>query len=174
MDFLRILTLSLVLISGSLWPCNQSLANPGHIPLQKAPAKEMKNISTDEMMKSYLEMSSFRHQILSENVANANTPGYKANEVAAPSTYKELVVDSNSSKKVRMNVTSSNHLIGKNKERGKFSSQKLQNPYETKPNGNNVSLQQQMLLMAENKQDYNLALKNYASSNSLISTVLGK
>ena len=136
--------------------------------------RENRKYTTNELMKAYLERSSFTHKILSENVANVNTPGYKANDVASARDYETLISNKTRGRKVRMVRTSKNHLAGSRGDSGNILSEKLKDPYEVKPNGNNVSIAQQMTKLSQNQQDYNAAVKSYATTNALISTVLGK
>jgi len=146
----------------------------GHISLHKADVRETKKHRTNDLFKSYLELSSFRHKTLAQNVANVNTPGYKADEVGMPEGHDGLVGRGKTSRKITMARTSSQHISGNKDSNGKFSSQKLKDPYEIKKNGNNVSMGQQMTKIAQNKNDYNVAVKGYATLNSLYGTVIGK
>lgn len=144
------------------------------LPLRKTEAQEEKNYPTNELLKSALELSSFRHKVLSQNMANVNTPGYKADEVDTPTRYEDLTGKGKASKRIRLAKTASKHLDGEQKASGKYNSHKLKDPYEIKPNGNNVSLPQQMTKLSQNQQEYGAALKSYGATNDLISTVLGK
>jgi flagellar basal-body rod protein FlgB len=145
-----------------------------HIPLHKQSVRETKKHRTNDLFKSYLELSSFRHKTLAQNVANVNTPGYKADEVGMPEGYDGLIGRGKTSRKITMAKTSSKHISGNKDSSGKFSSHKLKDPYEIKKNGNNVSMGQQMTKIAQNKNDYNVAVKGYATLNSLYGTVIGK
>jgi len=146
-----------------------------HISMKKSDnSDDTNNTTTNELMKSYLELTSFRHKVLSQNLANVNTPGYKAEEVDAPKEYSDLTGKGKAARGVRLARTADNHIDGGQKSGGKFSSHKLKDPYEVKPNGNNVSLAQQMTKVSQNQQDYNAAVKGYAVMNSLVSAVLGK
>lgn len=146
----------------------------GHITLHKPNVREAKKHRTNDLFKSYLELSSFRHKTLAQNVANVNTPGYKADEVAMPDEYNGIVGRGKTSRKITMTRTSSKHISGSNGSNGRFSSEKLKDPYEIKKNGNNVSMSQQMTKIAQNRNDYNAAVKGYATLNSLYGTVVGK
>ena len=148
--------------------------NKQRIALVAPQQHDIKKLPTNDLFKSYLEASSFRNKILSQNVANINTPSYKADEVAMPSSIEELVGEGKTTHKVRMNVTSRKHLGGAAGAEGKFSSHKLKDPDEVKKNGNNVSMRQQMTKLAQNKTDYSAAVKAYATINSLYSSVIGK
>lgn len=144
------------------------------IKLTSPEDREFKNYTTNELFAAYLERSAFRHKVLSENMANVNTPGYKADEVAEAQDYEDLVGDSNSSTNFGMKRTNKLHLSSKRKSSDKITRKKLKNPYEIKPNGNNVSIAQQMTKLSQNQQDYNAVLKSYATTNAMISAVLGK
>jgi flagellar basal-body rod protein FlgB len=152
----------------------QASGKASHIPLTKPGRQEYNKHQTNELFKSYLEASSFRHKILSQNIANVNTPGYKANEVEMPDTFDDLNPNNTSVKKVRMATTSRNHIVPNRSRERRFSSHKIKNPDEIKKNGNNVSLRQQMTKLSQNKNDYAAVMKTYAATNSLFSAVIGK
>jgi flagellar basal-body rod protein FlgB len=153
--------------------CNVYGAN--HIAMKKSDNSDNgKNTTTNELMKSYLELTAFKHKILSENLANVNTPGYKAEDVDSPKDYSDLTGKGRSNRALKLVITSDNHIADTKRSSGKLSSHKLKDPYEVKPNGNNVSLAQQMTKLSQNQQDYNAAVKGYAVMNSLVSAVLGK
>lgn len=134
-----------------------------------------KKATTNDLLSSHLNLVSFRHKILSENIANLNTPGYKADEVAMPTTLEELEVGSNKGhKKIALKITSQRHMPGHYSSNSKFASHKLKDPLEIKKNGNNVSLAQQVNKVSQNQTAYDTGLKISASTNSLISTILEK
>jgi flagellar basal-body rod protein FlgB len=153
--------------------CNVYGAN--HIAMKKSDnSDDEKNTTTNDLMKSYLELTAFKHKVLSENIANINTPGYKAEDVDNPKDYSDLSEKGRSNRVLKLARTSDNHIADTKRSSGKLSSHKLKDPYEVKPNGNNVSLAQQMTKLSQNQQDYNAAVKGYAVMNSLVSAVLGK
>jgi flagellar basal-body rod protein FlgB len=172
---LRQLIILFFLVSSALQLIKTSYASgPARLSLEKPELRETKKHQTNDLFKSYLEVSSLRHKVLSQNIANLNTPGYKADEVDIPTKYDELIGDKKKIKRVRMVTTSKTHIIGSSNASSKFTSHKLRDPYEIKPNGNNVSLAQQMTKLSQNQQDYNAALKGYTATNGLLSATLGK
>ena len=70
--------------------CSGYASTTGHIPLFKTGTRESKKHTTNDLFKSYLELSSFRHKVLSQNISNVNTPGYKADEVTMPDDFDGL------------------------------------------------------------------------------------
>ncbi len=146
----------------------------GHKSLYKAAARDKRTYTTNQLLKAYLERSAFKHKVLSQNMANVNTPGYKANDVIEVADYDDLMDNSAKIRRVSISRTSSKHLFGTHGSESKIATEKLKNPYEIKPNGNNVSIAQQMTKLSQNQQDYNAAVKAYSTTNSLFSTILGK
>lgn len=131
--------------------------------------------NTKTMLRSYLNLNSFRHKVFAQNIANVNTPGYKADEVPMPKNMLGLKgINHMHNKKIRLARTSEKHISGINDQNNYYNTQKLQDPDEIKPNGNNVSLQQQVTKMSQNKTDYDTALHAYQGINSLYSIILGK
>lgn len=166
--------LILIILSLFLSVSTEAKQQAKHITLYKPDVRESKKYRTSDLFKSYLELSAFRHKTLAQNVANVNTPGYKADEVKMPDDFNDLLGKERTSKKVTLARTSSKHISGNNESDKKFSSHKLKDPYEIKKNGNNVSMAQQMSKISQNKNDYNIAVKGYATLNSLYGTVVGK
>lgn len=172
--YLRYSFSMLAIIIFSLLMMNSAMAAKKHITLYKPDVRENKKYQTNDLFKSYMELSSFRHETLAKNVANINTPGYKADEVYMPDEYDDLAGKGKKSRRVNLAKTSSGHIAGSKGGDGRFQSEKLQDPYEVKANGNNVSMAQQMGKISENRNDYNMVMKGYSTLNSLYGTVLGK
>lgn len=128
--------------------------------------------TTQQLLNSYLELTALRHKILSENVANLNTPNYKANEVEMPKDCNALT-EGNRYRNVTLKITSNKHIQNL-RNQSKFVIDKLKDPYEIKPNGNNVSLPQQMTKLSQNQISYDATLKAHSALNGLIPAVLGK
>ncbi len=109
---------------------------------------------------------SARQQILSQNIANVNTPHYKAKDLLiknSPNTrYKKL-------KNFKLTTTSSKHFAGKRYLNNKLIKVKT---FESKPNGNNVSIEEELPKLSQNTNDYNSTLKIYSTLNNLISMTI--
>ena len=89
-----------------------------------------------------------RQAVVAENVANANTPGYRAKDVSAFSTVLE-------STKLDLAASSANHLVASaGREFGVDSAR--QTPWDVTHSGNSVSLEQEMLKAGEISRDYAL------------------
>ena len=168
---MRVLAVILILLINISF--SNAKADAKQIALVKPEQKQDKLLSTNDLFKSYLELSAFKNKVISQNLANINTPGYKADEVEMPTNLNDLA-SGRSARKVKLSRTSDKHINGNKNGDSKFASRKLKDPDEIKKNGNNVSLRQQMTKLSQNKTDYAAAVKGYATINSLFSTVVGK
>jgi len=109
-------------------------------------------MSGDNLMRLLTQKMNYLNQrssVLSENVANANTPAYKAKDLT-PFTFGDALNQS-----FGMNVTDPKHLIpasmaGVNNKTMKTKS------FETVPSGNSVDLEQQMMQVSETSVNYQL------------------
>ncbi|WP_019996962.1 flagellar basal body rod protein FlgB [Aureimonas ureilytica] len=89
-----------------------------------------------------------RQAVVAENVANANTPGYRAKDVSAFSTVLETT-------KLDLAASSANHLVASaGREFGVDAAR--QTPWDVTHSGNSVSLEQEMLKAGEISRDYAL------------------
>jgi flagellar basal-body rod protein FlgB len=125
------------------------------------------------MLRTRLEWSQARQKVLAENVANADTPEYKARDLVplkfeAPSEAAPAPVAT-----VTLTRTESGHMTGFGAEPTPFRTDSKNN-YEVRPTGNAVNLEDQMMKVAANQMDYQAATAIYTRSLKLIKTALGK
>lgn len=92
---------------------------------------------------------SVRQSAVAGNVANANTPGYKAQDVAGFETALDSV-------RVEMTATNGKHLsLGETRRTGSTETQE-QTEWETTHSGNSVSLEQELIKAGEINRTYRL------------------
>jgi len=111
-----------------------------------------------------------RSVVLSENIANADTPRYR------PSDLKEIdfgSVMSAAQNKPRINqvATDSAH-IGANPKVGESKSARLKDVYEIAPAENSVILEQQLFKAQEIMADYNMMTNLYRKNIGMIKMVV--
>jgi flagellar basal-body rod protein FlgB len=107
---------------------------------------------------------SVRQAAVAQNVANANTPGYKGLEVAPFSD----VFDSAG---LQMTVTQPDHLTPNSFELASYV-EKDSTPWEVTYSGNSVSLEQEMLNANEVNRDYSLNMATMKAFNQMMSMSL--
>ena len=116
------------------------------------------------MAQALAAQSGARMAVIAENVANADTPGYKAKDVPAFSeVYEAGGLD--------MRATRPGHLVG-------HAAANLPNPdlvrgHES-PNGNSVSLDAEMVKSVEARQSHEMALAIYRATSDVVRASLGR
>ncbi|GLQ24362.1 flagellar biosynthesis protein FlgB [Algimonas ampicilliniresistens] len=96
-----------------------------------------------------------RHALISQNIANADTPGYKAKDIADFSAVlKAQAMGQGEASLDPMAV--------------------IERPTVGSPNGNSVSLEEELMRGAAAKQDHQLAISMYRSTLGLMKTAVGK
>ena len=120
-------------------------------------------------LKSKMHWHQSRQGVLSENVANADTPGYRARDMKPFDVDK---LDNTGSAGLSTAITQKNHLAGfmtaSSNKNTKLDS------FEITPDGNSVSLEEQMMMVTANQMDYQAATSLYTKSIGLIRIALGK
>ena len=109
------------------------------------------------MMAGKMKWLSSRQSVLSQNIANADTPKYR------PLDLKEIDFrkpDAGSTFHVELTRTHESH-IGRSGEQQDFRSDRQKETYETLPTGNAVVLEEQLMKVAQNKHDYELMTQLY-------------
>jgi flagellar basal-body rod protein FlgB len=108
-----------------------------------------------------------RQRVLAENIANADTPRYRARDLAPPTFTGALQRVS-----FAMTRTDPGH-IEPSSGSAQFDDDRSAH-YETRPRGTAVSHEEEMLKLAGNQADYDAVTSIYTHSLSLIKTAVGK
>jgi flagellar basal-body rod protein FlgB len=120
------------------------------------------------MLRSRMQWHQERQKVLSENVANADTPKFRPRDLK-PLDFGSQVQQAG---QVRIASTDPAHITGANAT-GPFASAQ-NNKYDVRPAGNAVSLEEEMMKVAANQMDYQAATSLYSRSMGLFRTALGK
>jgi flagellar basal-body rod protein FlgB len=124
------------------------------------------------MLRSRLEWAQERQRVLSENVANSDTPNYRARDLKALKFDDPTQIAASAVSSVSLARTESGHIGGMHVSGSAFRSEK--GNYEVRPGGNSVSLEEEMMKVAANQMDYQAATALYARSLNLLKIALGK
>jgi len=109
-----------------------------------------------------------RQAVLAQNVANANTPGYKAKDLA-PFSFSDALKETQSG----MRTTDPRHIIPASMA-GVNAATKRARSFETVPSGNSVELEQQMMQVSNTAVDYQAVTAMYRKFIGLFRTAIGK
>ncbi|KIC46287.1 flagellar basal body rod protein FlgB [Ruegeria sp. ANG-S4] len=108
-----------------------------------------------------------RQAVIARNMANADTPGYQARDIQTFQTAFE-----NTGPRTRMVATRPAHI--QSAEAGDQPWTERTSRAVGDPNGNGVSLEEEMLKAVEVKRQHDRALAIYRSSIGILRTSLGK
>jgi flagellar basal-body rod protein FlgB len=112
-----------------------------------------------------------RQRVLSENVSNSDTPNFKPRDLVEPKfDGRGSVAGSGAS--LAMLQTSAGHIAPSSG--GTSFTQNRKTAFETRPAGNAVNLEDQMLKVSANQTDYAAVTSLYSKSLHLLKTAIGK
>lgn len=124
------------------------------------------------MLRNRMQWQQTRQKVLAENVANADTPGFRARELKAPRFQLDGSVAAAGLPGVGLERTSGVHLAGTGQAAP--SEERTGTRFEMMPSGNAVSLEDEMLKAADNQSDYQLASLLYRKSLQTLRTAVGR
>src|SRR5262245_53810350 len=101
------------------------------------------------MLRTKMQWHQERQRLLSENVANADTPRFQPRDLAPPTFDKMRPTTQN----VALARTSPSHLTSSTATSSQFQLDR-RGEFEARPSGNAVSLEDEMLKVASNAMDY--------------------
>jgi len=125
------------------------------------------------MLRTRMEWAQQRQRVLSENVANSDTPRYRARDLVQPKFEDSPQIAPASVSGVSLTRTENGHIEGVGASNATFRTESKSN-YEVRPTGTAVSLEEEMLKVAANQMDYQAATALYTRSLNLIKIAMGK
>lgn len=115
-------------------------------------------ISMLALTSSMARHAATRHALISQNIANADTPGYKARDVA---DFAQVM-------KAQMQTG------GLESGLNPMAIIERSAPGASSPNGNSVSLEDELMRGAKAQQDHQMAVSIYRTTLGLMKTAVGK
>lgn len=126
----------------------------------------MKNLTILNTASAMVAHASERHAVIARNIANADTPGYRTQDLKDfTDSYREMTSSG-------LRATRDDHAFAAHRGLDLSVQTVLDTPVA--PNGNSVSLEHEMIRMAENRHQHELALSVYKTSMSILRTSLGR
>jgi flagellar basal-body rod protein FlgB len=114
-----------------------------------------------------------RQRVLAENISNANTPNFKPSDLVEPKFDNKGANVGGTMGSLAMMRTSATH-IGAAGGAPSFRGDGGRSGFLTKPAGNAVNLEDQMLKVSANQMDYAAATSLYTRSLGMLKTAIGK
>jgi flagellar basal-body rod protein FlgB len=136
---------------------------------------DMTDVPLLSMLKQRMGWLGQRQNVLSENVANIDTPGYTAHELKPIDFEKALrnVARSGSPQSAgKLTVTNPMHIALPDRHAG-FRDYTVRDK-ETDQVGNSVSAEQEMMKVADTQAQFQAAANLYAKALTMMKTAIGK
>lgn len=122
------------------------------------------------MLRGRMQWHQERQRVLAENVSNSDTPGFRPRDLKDPDFNTAAIRQTGGVTLVRSDTA---HFAGRGGGDGQFSTTR-DGKFDIRPAGNAVSLEDQMMKVAQNQMDYQAATALYSRSLNLLKTALGK
>jgi flagellar basal-body rod protein FlgB len=120
------------------------------------------------MLRERMEWHQERQRVLAENVANADTPNYRAKDLAPPDFSHEIQLAS-----LALDSTNPLHITAPTGGGSTFAADSS-GRYQIRPRGNSVTHEDEMMKVASNQMDYEAVTSLYTRSLALIKIAIGK
>ena len=135
---------------------------------------EVSNIPLLSMLKGRMTWLNQRQDVLSQNVANADTPGYVARDLK-PVDFAQALRNTASptASAGTLAIDNPNHIALASQNTGGFAN--IDTPdVESTPSGNTVSVEQEMIKVADTQAQFQAATNLYAKAIAMMKTAIGK
>ena len=102
-----------------------------------------------------------RQTVLAQNIANADTPNYRAKDLKAPTFSKVMHGNVN----MQMSKTAKGHMLGVGAQSdSRVIKERNKDVYEVSPNENAVVMEEQLIKVSESSMSYKLASSIYSKN----------
>jgi flagellar basal-body rod protein FlgB len=124
------------------------------------------------VLRTKMQWHQERQRVLSENVSNSDTPNFKPRDLVEPK-FDQAGAITGSMGPLAMARTSAGHIAPSSGGDDSFDQNKKVG-FETRPAGNSVSLEEEMMKVSANQMDYAAITQLYSKSLGLLKTALDK
>lgn len=137
----------------------------------------IQNLALFDAIGAKMDYLNQRQRVISQNISNADTPGYKPNDLVDADFGRVLgrVIDGKSTgaNPVRMHGTQSGHVFPDNDiANAKIDQQ--DGTYEVAPAGNAVIIEEQLVKSGQTVMDYNMMTNLLYKNVAMIKTAIGR
>lgn len=122
-------------------------------------------------LRTKMQWHQARQRVLSENVANSDTPKFKPRDLVEPK-FDNSGARIGSTGTLAMAVTSAGHIAPSGGAQSYDVNGRV--GFQTRPAGNAVSLEEEMMKVSANQMDYAAVSSLYSKSLHLLKTAIGK
>jgi flagellar basal-body rod protein FlgB len=112
--------------------------------------------NTPKAMKKSLDLMSTRQSVITSNIGNVDTPGFKASEIDFQGQLREAL---GSKGQLNLQATNDKHFGPNTSNISSLTPDSFEEEDAAKSNGNNVDVDKEMAKMAENQIFYNAVIQ---------------
>jgi flagellar basal-body rod protein FlgB len=137
------------------------------LPIEhQEPSMGIGDLPLMSMLRTRMRWHNQRQAVLSENIANADTPGYRGRDMQTI----------NMTTRPGQGLTTTNvaHITQAGVSRGQVTDPRTQRGFETTPRGNAVVLEDEMIKVGQNAQEFQAAATLYQRGLGLLRTATGR
>ena len=124
------------------------------------------------ILRTKMQWHQERQRVLAENVSNSNTPNFKPRDLVEPKFDRSGANVAGSAGSLAMLRTAQSHISATGADPA--FDQNRRTGFQTRPAGNAVSLEEEMLRVSANQMDYAAVTTLYSKSLHLLKTAIGK
>lgn len=122
------------------------------------------------MMKTRMAYLSERQDVLAQNIANVDTPGYKPRDLRPLDFHKLAMLEA---RQLKMHSSSPHHMLGTKVRSRDFRDEMMHPTYETTPVDNAVVIEEQAMKVAHNQYEYQTTVNLYRKTAEMFRTAIG-
>lgn len=131
----------------------------------------MTSLPIVSLLRERMQWHQARQKLLAENVSNADTPGFRPKDLEAFKPAAPEAVGRGGGSAAGLDRTSPLHIAGA--AGGSGPDDRAARRFETRPSGNAVNIDDEMLKVAENQSEYQLATSLYQKSLAMLRAAAG-
>ena len=131
------------------------------------------NIGLFQAMGAKMSFLDQRQKVLSQNVANADTPGYRPHDLVEVD-FGQVLGQVTKSNNIHPARTNTGHMTSPEANLTDPQNRKQKHTYDVAPAGNAVILEEQLMKSTENSMDYNLMTTLYQKNTNMLRMALGQ
>jgi flagellar basal-body rod protein FlgB len=129
------------------------------------------NIALFKALGAKMDYLTMRQRVVSQNIANADTPGYKPKDLK-PVDFGKVLNDVADTGSVSLISTNAGHMMAPG-QTASGEARKAKTVYEVAPAGNAVIMEEQIINSNQTSMDYNLMTSLYQKNVRMIKIALG-
>jgi flagellar basal-body rod protein FlgB len=134
---------------------------------------DLNNLTLFQMAMTKMDWAGQRQKVLSQNIANADTPDYKEHDLKKLD-FKQLLHQASTVTPVKVAQTNPMHLPGTIPPQAKFRVQAEQRTFEESPDGNKVVIEEQMEKIGDTNTAYSGAITLMEAQMKMMRDALDK